>query len=167
MAKRLFLALYPPPALIKAIECSIRLPIDCKPVDAENYHVTLVFLGLVEPGVQIEICRSMAQVTSPPFFVQFRQITHWTRPNILCLTDLKANSALLNVVNQIKKNVEQLGVLVDRRPYQAHLTVAKGALRPYSACIGNFSWQVESFCLLESVNTSFGVRYDVIQTWDF
>lgn len=167
MAKRLFLALYPPAPLMKTIERTIRLPIDCKPVAVENYHVTLVFLGLVEPRVQIEICRSMAQVTSPPFSVQFRQIKHWTRPKTLCLTDEKANSALLNVVNQMKKSVEQLGILVDRRPYQAHLTVAKGALRPYSACVDNLSWQVESFCLLESVNASSGVRYDVIQTWDF
>gem|GEM_PF-5863163 len=51
MAKRLFLAICPPMSLTQTIAQSIRLPIDCRPVPAENYHVTLVFLGLVEPEV--------------------------------------------------------------------------------------------------------------------
>jgi len=167
MAKRLFLAVCPPMSLTQTIEQSIRLPIDCRPVAVENYHVTLVFLGLVEPELQVEICRSMTQVTSTPFTVQFRQITHWEKPKVLCLTDAKANVALLNVVTQIKKGVEKLGVSVERRPYQAHLTIAKGALRPHFAPVNGISWQVESFCLLESIGVSSGVRYNVIQTWNF
>jgi len=167
MAKRLFLAVCPPMSLTQTIERSIRLPLDCRPVAAENYHVTLLFLGLVEPGVQVEICRSMAQVRSTPFIVQFRQITHWEKPKVLCLTDLKANVALLNVVTQIKKGVEKLGVSVERRPFQAHLTVAKGALRPHLGTVNGISWPVESFCLLESIVVASGVRYDVIQKWDF
>lgn len=167
MAKRLFLAVCPPMSLTQTIEQSIRLPLDCRPVAAENYHVTLLFLGLVEPGVQVEICRSMAQVRSTPFIVQFRQITHWEKPKVLCLTDLKANVALLNVVTQIKKGVEKLGVSVERRPFQAHLTVAKGALRPHLGTVNGISWPVESFCLLESIVVASGVRYDVIQKWDF
>jgi 2'-5' RNA ligase len=167
MAKRLFLAVCPPMSLTQTIEQSIRLPIDCRPVAVENYHVTLVFLGLVEPELQVEICRSMTQVTSTPFTVQFRQITHWEKPKVLCLTDAKANVALLNVVTQIKKGVEKLGVSVERRPYQAHLTIAKGALRPHFAPVNGISWQVESFCLLESICVSSGVRYNVIQTWNF
>jgi len=167
MAKRLFLAICPPMSVTQTIERSIKLPIDCRPVAAENYHVTLVFLGLVEPGVQLEICRSMAQVTSPPFTVQFRQITHWKKPKVLCLTDSKANGALLNVVTQIKKSVEKLGVSVERRPFQAHLTVAKGVLRPHVDSVSRISWPVESFCLLESISVSSGVRYAIIQRWDF
>ena len=167
MAKRLFLAVCPPMSLTQTIERSIRLPLDCRPVAAENYHVTLLFLGLVEPGVQVEICRSMAQVRSTPFIVQFRQITHWEKPKVLCLTDSKANAALLNVVTQIKKGVEKLGVSVERRPFQAHLTVAKGALRPHLGTVNGISWPVESFCLLESIVVASGVRYDVIQKWDF
>ncbi|MDP7537687.1 MAG: RNA 2',3'-cyclic phosphodiesterase [Methylococcales bacterium] len=167
MAKRLFLAVCPPMSLTQTIEQSIRLPIDCRPVAVENYHVTLVFLGLVEPELQVEICRSMTQVTSTPFTVQFRQITHWEKPKVLCLTDAKPNAALLNVVTQIKKGVEKLGVSVERRPYQAHLTIAKGALRPHFAPVNGISWQVESFCLLESIGVSSGVRYNVIQTWNF
>ena len=167
MAKRLFLAICPPMSLTQTIAQSIRLPIDCRPVAAENYHVTLLFLGLVEPELQVEICRSMAQVTSTPFTVQFRQITHWEKPKVLCLTDSKANAALLNVVTQIKKGVEKLGVSVERRPFQAHLTVAKGVLRPHFDTVSRISWPVESFCLLESIGVSSGVRYDVIQKWDF
>ncbi|MDG2364036.1 MAG: RNA 2',3'-cyclic phosphodiesterase [Methylococcaceae bacterium] len=167
MAKRLFLAICPPMSLTQTIAQSIRLPIDCRPVPAENYHVTLVFLGLVEPEVQVEICRSMAQVQSTPFTVQFRQITHWEKPKVLCLTDSKANGALLNVVTQIKKSVEKLGVSVERRPFQAHLTVAKGVLRPHVDAVNRISWQVDSFCLLESISVSPGVRYAVIQKWDF
>jgi len=167
MAKRLFLAICPPMSLTQTIAQSIRLPIDCRPVPAENYHVTLVFLGLVEPELQVEICRSMAQVTSTPFTVQFRQITHWEKPKVLCLTDSKVNGALLNVVTQIKKSVEKLGVSVERRPFQAHLTVAKGVLRPHVDAVNRISWQVDSFCLLESISVSPGVRYAVIQKWDF
>ena len=167
MAKRLFLAICPPMSLTQTIAQSIRLPIDCRPVPAENYHVTLVFLGLVEPEVQVEICRSMAQVQSTPFTVQFRQITHWEKPKVLCLTDSKANGALLNVVTQIKKSVEKLGVSVERRPFQAHLTVAKGVLRPHVDAVNRISWQVDSFCLLESICVSSGVRYEVIQKWNF
>jgi len=167
MAKRLFLAVCPPMSLTQTIEQSIRLPLDCRPVAAENYHVILLFLGLVEPGVQVEICRSMAQVTSPPFTVQFRQITHWEKPKVLCLTDSKVNVELLNLVTQIKQGVEKLGVSVERRPFQAHLTVAKGVLRAHVDSVNGISWPVESFCLLESIVVASGVRYDVIQKWDF
>jgi 2'-5' RNA ligase len=167
MTKRLFFAICPPSPLCQIIKQSITLPVESRPVAPENYHVTLVFLGLMDSELTVEICRRMGQVKSAPFLLQFRQITHWQKPKVLCLTDPESNESLIKLVFQIKTIVEQLGVPIETRSFQAHLTVAKKVLRPSFSEVNRIAWNAESFCLFESVSVSTGFSYNVIQKWCF
>ena len=58
------------------------------------------------------------------------------------------------------------GLPVERRPYQAHMTLARkfsASLPPAEAPA--IDWDVGSFCLVQSVNSDNGVSYRVLRSW--
>jgi len=167
--KRLFFALWPNNETRKQID-KINQSISSeglKRVKCENLHVTLVFLGNVDAESEAMIRQCMKNISAQPFTIQFDQLSFWRKPRILCLTTQQYDQQLLVLVDALKRELEQCGMVMEDRPYKPHITLARKALRLIDMDIKPIKWQAHSFCLVESLSAPDGVHYQVLQRWNF
>jgi 2'-5' RNA ligase len=165
--KRLFFGLEPESTtclqcanIIQAIDNS-----NCQPVIVANLHVTLVFLGAVNPGTEAELINRVKAITGAKITISFDQLSYWKQPRTLCLTIARANLTLLALVEQLSTLAQQLKIPLDARPYQPHVTLARKVRQPVRLTFEPIIWQADAFCLYESCSTGHGVAYRVIERW--
>ena len=167
--KRLFFALWPANETRKQID-KINQSINSKglkKVKCDNLHVTLIFLGNVDAESEALIRQSMKNISVQPFALYFDQLALWRKPRILCLATQQYDQQLLTLVDAIKKELEQCSLIMEDRIYKPHITLARKARRLIDINVQPIEWQVQSFCLVESLSTPRGVHYQVLQRWDF
>ena len=169
--QRLFFALWPEPAAQRALYAQVRavLPHGAgRLVVPENLHLTLVFLGVVDEDRRhcLEAAAAAAAVRSRRFSLEFDVAGYWPRPRVLWFGCSRPPQALLDLVAALQSGVGGCGFAADRRPYAAHLTVArKLAHDPGAMAIAPVRWSVEEFVLAESQTRSDRAYYRPLQTW--
>lgn len=165
--KRLFFALDCPPAQRKAIaqwrsELGLRAG---KPVPADNFHLTLLFLGAV-PLAQInEVCEAAGKVNMPKetLKISLDRLQVWHRAGVLSLAPEQAPPALLRLVYALEQAMLPFGFEETPREFRPHLTLARDyrAPEPESATPPAFFLRAERFALFESHKG----RYRILQDW--
>ncbi|MHB2139510.1 RNA 2',3'-cyclic phosphodiesterase [Pseudomonas monsensis] len=165
--KRLFFALDCPPAQRKAIaqwrsELGLRAG---KPVPADNFHLTLLFLGAV-PLAQInEVCEAAGKVNTPKetLKISLERLQVWHRAGVLSLAPEQAPPALLRLVYALEQAMLPFGFEETPREFRPHLTLARDyrAPEPESATPPAFFLRAERFALFESHKGS----YRILQDW--
>ncbi|MBK5528938.1 RNA 2',3'-cyclic phosphodiesterase [Pseudomonas sp. TH06] len=165
--KRLFFALDCPPAQRKAIaqwraELGLRAG---KPVPADNFHLTLLFLGAV-PLAQIgEVCEGAGKVRTPgqALRISLDCLQVWHRAGVLSLAPEQAPPELLRLVYALEQAMLPFGFEETAREFRPHLTLARDyrAQAPESATPPEFFLRAERFALFESHKG----RYRVLQDW--
>ena len=166
--RRLFFALWPDNAV--RIRCdwyaSGLLGKRIRRVPADNIHLTLGFAG----SVTNETCRCLeAQaetVAVETFHLQIDHLGYWQRQRVLWMGPTHMPDELWALVTAVRDAFDACGVAVDRRAFQAHITLA----RKFSAALPAgeapaIDWPVSSFCLVQSVNSEIGVSYRVLRRW--
>ena len=167
--KRLFFALWPDETTRQKIIQFDSLLTDSrlKKVRSKNLHATLVFLGTIESEQEENIVKAVNELSASAIDIQFDQLTLWQQKRgILSLTSSFQPAALLNLVEQLKNIVLAQGVEIEKRPYTAHITLARNLKkRPELDVAPPIQWLSDSFVLVHSVSTERGVDYQVINTW--
>lgn len=149
---------------IHAINQRITLP-NVRHLKPENLHLTLLYLGLIEAGMQESIVNKASQIKVVPFAFQLDSIAHWHVPRILCLTVSKQPRAMLDLVQSLVNLVRPYPIFLHDRPYRAHVTMVRKVKQPYVLNILPIGWQASEFVLVESCSTPEGIRYEVLQSW--
>ncbi|TNB95023.1 RNA 2',3'-cyclic phosphodiesterase [Pseudomonas jessenii] len=165
--KRLFFALNCPPVQRKAIaqwrgELGLRAG---KPVPADNFHLTLLFLGAV-PLAQInEVCEAAGKVRTPaePLRIALDRLQVWHRAGILSLAPEQAPPALLRLVYALEQAMLPFGFEESPREFRPHLTLARDyrTEAPEATTPPEFFLRAERFALFESHKG----RYRILQDW--
>ncbi|UPF05998.1 RNA 2',3'-cyclic phosphodiesterase [Pseudomonas mosselii] len=103
-----------------------------KPVPAENFHVTLLFLGDVDAEQVPAICTAVDQLRRPvaPPRLLLDRLQVWPRASALVLEAQQAPAALLQLVYGLQQALLPLGVEAANREYRPHLTLCQGLSRP-------------------------------------
>lgn len=164
--KRLFFALWPDDETrlqIDALNQSIDMP--GRKLVPENLHITLVFLGNVEDDIAKAIQRDASMIQGSPITLQFDELDFWRRPRVLCLTCHRQPKNLYSLVNALTRMVAAYPVRLDKRPYRAHITLARKAQQRPMKTFRPITVHAREFALVESVSTDNGVKYEVLQTW--
>jgi 2'-5' RNA ligase len=166
--RRLFFALWPEDAV--RIRCdwyaSSLLGKRIRRVPADNIHLTLGFAG----SVTNEVCRCLeAQaetVVVEPFQLQIDHLGYWHRQRLLWMGPTHMPDELWALVTAIRDAFDFCGLQVDRRAFQAHITLARkcSAALPAGEAPA-IDWPVGSFCLVQSVNSEIGVSYRILRRW--
>ncbi len=166
-SKRLFFALDCPPAQRKAIaqwraELGLRTG---KPVPADNFHLTLLFLGAV-PLAQIgEVCEAAGNVRTPgeALRISLDRLQVWHRAGVLALAPDQAPQALLRLAYGLEQAMLPFGFEETAHEFRPHLTLARDyrAPEPESATPPEFFLRAERFALFESHKG----RYRILQDW--
>ncbi len=149
-------------------------------VDPAGMHLTLKFLGNVEPGLVDGIIEAMARPAAgaSPFSIHLSGLgvfPNERRPRVLWAGVEGGLDALRELREQIEEAVSGLGFPRERRPFSPHLTlgrvrepVSSGSLRRISAAVTSTSleptgpWLVESVQLMRSTLTPGGARYSAL-----
>jgi 2'-5' RNA ligase len=148
---------------------------DLKPVDRENIHLTLKFLGNVSTTKLEEIKSALAQVAFPPFSLEIKgagAFPNLKRMNVVWVGVGEGWSQVELVFEQTEKLLHQLGFSRETRPFSPHITVARvksGRKRDeIAAFLGHLAdesfgtFNVEGVRLKQSVLSSSGPKYSTL-----
>jgi 2'-5' RNA ligase len=141
---------------------------------AEQWHVTLVFLGEVDDAARVALKRELAGVRQAALTLRMEQVGVFERSGIL-YAEVEVSDGLLRLYEAVAAAVRRCGLEVEERPYRAHITLARARNREGRRAIEwlrqaiesreqqrvRASWSVEEFLLYESQLSPGGSRYVV------
>jgi len=148
---------------------------DLKPVEPENIHATLRFLGEVQVPLLDQVKSELAQVAFQSFQVELRGVGAFPnprRPNVVWIGITKGGDELQGIFSSLEPRLRELGFPADRKGFSPHITIGRvksGRNREalYSAIMGMSdvefgSMTVESIRLKKSTLTPKGPIYSTI-----
>ena len=163
MNTRLFLALWPDPAIRHALReqrDAWTWPRGASPVHADKLHVTLHFLGEV-PSERVPELQAGFAVPFSPFTLSIGLPKIWPH-GIAVLEPHTEPPALLELHAKLSNALVALGLQPEARAYRPHVTLARRAghaiVPPQSAPL---TWQVDGYALVESN----GGNYTVLEQY--
>jgi 2'-5' RNA ligase len=129
-------------------------------------HLTLLFLGNVERAQLDKLQAAMGAIRFVSFAFFLQQAAVWRHNRIGYVAPIDAVPELETLVVALKQAVQGVDIPFDQRGFAPHVTLLRNVERvAESRCISPVEWRVESFSLVESVLSSQGVRYRILQTW--
>ncbi|MBT4865183.1 MAG: RNA 2',3'-cyclic phosphodiesterase [Planctomycetaceae bacterium] len=151
-----------------------------KPIDADNLHLTLKFLGETELALtpQISQCVEAAAAEHESFSMQLVGLgafPHVRRPSVVWV-GLQGAEPLVEIASELERLLQPLGFEQERRAFHPHVTVARIRSKPprelatvleteQSTEFG--SADVTSVELYQSELRSAGPRYTVLSKVEF
>jgi len=99
-------------------------------IQTGNMHLTLKFLGEVDEGAVPDLKEIAADAASrvKPFRVLygvFGGFPHLSRPRVIFFEAKEGTKELAEIARLLETGVEPLGIERERRPFTAHLTLAR------------------------------------------
>ena len=138
----------------------------CKFVKPRNFHITLSFLGQVEEDKLEALLALPFEETTEHFSLKLDTPGWWKRPKVIWLAPEDYPMGLPVLVDSINGAVTGLGLTVDERPYQPHLTLARKAKRkPKLPVPEPIHWNIKDFSLVVSESEEGGSMYRVLKNW--
>ena len=168
MSHRYFFALWPDAATrdrLAAIGAQLS-PGTGKPVNRDNLHITLSFLGPRDAAVVEKLRKGAAEIQGRAFKLQLDQSGWWRKPQVAWLGTAQPPPALLELAAALNRLLTVHGIRPDDRPFAAHLTIARKVTKqPRGFAFDYVIWPISSFCLVQSRTLPAGAEYEVIATW--
>ncbi|MHC8286148.1 RNA 2',3'-cyclic phosphodiesterase [Pseudomonas sp. XS1P51] len=165
--KRLFFALNCAPAQRKAIaqwRSDLQLR-SGRPVPAENFHLTLKFLGAVAVAQIAEVCTAAANIRVPgvPLKVVLDRLDVWRRAGVLVLAPEQAPPELLRLVYALEQAMLPFGFEDAPKEFRPHLTLMRDYRVPVpeAPTPPEFFLRADDFTLFESHKG----RYRALAQW--
>lgn len=165
--KRLFFALSCPPEQQRAIaqwRSALELRMG-RPVPADNFHLTLLFLGAVGVAQIADICTAAAKVRVPGVALRLvlDRLDVWRRAGVLVLAPQQAPPELLRLVYALEQAMVPFGLEETAKEFRPHLTLMREfrAPVPESLTPPEFLLRAERFVLFESHKG----RYRALAEW--
>ncbi len=166
---RLFFALWPDEPLRQALAervAALVAPGTGRAQRPDQLHLTLEFMGSVPADRVPAVLEAAAEVRAEPFELMLDALEYWRRPQVLCLVAREIPPALGGLVQALRAELAARGFDTERRPYRAHLTLArKIARRPEFAPTDPVRWPATDFVLVESITERTGSVYRPLATW--
>jgi RNA 2',3'-cyclic 3'-phosphodiesterase len=165
--KRLFFALWPDETTRQ--QCvnvgKAVLTEHAYPVKPANIHVTLLFLGNIDPDKEERFKQALATVQVPRMTLCFDKLSFWKKPGILCLTTTELNPGIEKFVETISRVAKGLDIPANERAFKPHVTLVKKATKLTPLEFDPINWHSSSFYLVEPVRGSYGIEYRIIEEW--
>jgi 2'-5' RNA ligase len=135
-------------------------------VHPADRHITLVFLGEINPEQRACAERAAAGVHARSFELIVDRVGYWPRPRILWAGCSHTPEPLLELVQRLQQALLDCGFRPERRPYAPHITLARKARKPAEITLDKpLNWPVRSFVLMGSDLDAPPPRYRVLARW--
>lgn len=101
---------------------------DIKPVENENIHVTIRFLGEIPSAMIEKVYSEMNKIVFSPFDIEIKGLGAF--PNIRHVNVIWAGigrgaNELRNIYYQLEPNLQKLGLKPDDKGFSPHITIAR------------------------------------------
>ena len=169
---RLFFALWPDDKIRYQVAENLR----CFNIDTDksrlvsnsNLHLTLHFVGNASITEMKCLDRQARQVKAEKFDLSFDYSGYFKKPKVLWLGCRTVPQALIDLQQNLGREIAECQYTPEKRPYSPHLTVARKIYRaPEPVEITAIHWQVDRFVMVESIADLAGVRYEVAESYSF
>lgn len=138
--------------------------------DEDQLHLTLAFLGEVDPQRGEDLIEALAAVRSPPFELAVRGVGHFERkgaPSALWAA-VAPSEALERLHGRVVAACRRAGAEPDRRGFRPHVTLARlnrssppaGGWLAAHGTLAAGPWDVREFWLYESRLSPAGAQYE-------
>ena len=151
--KRLFFALWPD-AQVRSRLAALQAALPRQQgswVHPEDLHVTLQFLGPVEPAQQACIAEAAGAVRAEPFDLEIDRLDFWSRPRIVWAGVAGVPPQLDALVETLGRNLARCGFQPEKRAYRPHVTLLRKTTPIEKHALEKpIPWHVDHFVLVES-----------------
>ena len=135
-------------------------------VAVENLHLTLVFLGSIDPAFRECAERAAASLEPRAFRLDFQRLGYWPRPRVLWSAPEEAPEPLAGLASALSRALIDCGHRPERRGFGAHMTLARKVQGPFQEISHPVvAWLVDAFHLVESETRAEGPRYRILTSW--
>jgi len=147
-----------------------QLKLPFKAIPANNFHVTLAFLGQVNAQQQQNLVASAAQVSKQLFplintKLVFEHLGLFNKPKVFYLGLSHCPNWLEKLAKGLSGTAIKEGLFQENRPYCPHLSIYRKAVKTTSIHSLNISIEINSFSLYQSQSSEQGVIYQPIKTY--
>jgi 2'-5' RNA ligase len=108
-------------------------PRDVKPVEAQNFHFTLIFLGEKSDSDVSKIKYKMSEIAFEPFALTYAGVGAFPKPSsarvVWVGVDQDGGQKLSTLANDVIAKMEELGFSADK-PFSPHMTIFRAKGRP-------------------------------------
>lgn len=168
--RRLFFALWPDEAVcnrLQRIVDKLRGQLPARWVPAENFHITLAFLGPVAESGWLRLGR-IDPMWPEAFMIRLEDLRLMRRRQMVWIAPRTEPRPLLGLVDVLRAELAPLG-MVSRvnEPFCTHLTLARRVTGPWPGLspFNPIEWTIRSVNLVESVLDRSGVHYLKRNAW--
>lgn len=172
---RLFVAIRPPTAirdrLIDAMDDSPELGW----VKDDNLHLTLRFIGEVEPRHADDIAAALARIRHPPFALRIAGIGRFDRRNGGALwAGIEPKAPVAALAAKVERACTLAGLPPERRTFHPHITIARyhrrsaafaDALTARNRALASDPFEVSQFTLYQSHLSRHGAHYEAVASY--
>ena len=133
---------------------------------ADNLHMTLAFLGMVEGRRDETICRMASRLRESDFTLRLDHTGYWRRPKILWCAPSQTPQPLASLVMHLWDGLEGCGFEPKQRDYRPHVTLLRraAAVKPQQLK-SEIIWKVSHFELMWSHNKDGTLHYETLNRW--
>lgn len=139
-----------------------------RPVPAENYHLTLAFVGYV-PEARLEALKGIgAALRGAPCRLRFDALDHFRRARVLALTARECPEPLARMRERLLAALEReaFPVETEGERFVPHVTLARKVLQaPVAAEVPALEFTLREVSLIASDTSGPVSRYTVVATW--
>ena len=161
---RLFFALWPDDETRKQlaqVAAKLCLAHPSRLVPADNYHLTLAFIGEV-PGSRLpDLLKIGAMQRAPRLRITFDAAEYWASSQAVVAAAQKMSPELLKLWEQLHKNL----ALPEQPNRRAHVTLARKVAQAPVLQAMSVHWSAGSFGLYRSETSGVQSAYTVVDTW--
>jgi 2'-5' RNA ligase len=167
VAERLFFALWPGDDQRRALTRVQRAlpPHHGRDAHPDDLHITLVFLGELDPEQRACAEAAADAVQGESFVLTLNRFGCFPRPRVLWCGADEHPPPLLDLVGALNRGLDPCHIRLDRRPYSPHATLARNAPPLRSFLLdAPIPWPVDGFVLATSREGG-PPRYRVLRRW--
>jgi 2'-5' RNA ligase len=164
---RLFFALWPPLQAASALhEWAARSSRLCggRVTRRETIHLTLAFLGEVEEEKLPSVIRAGRGAGGQAHSLPIEQARYWSHNRIIWAGPNEIPAALMELAGHLKRHLEKLGLPLESRAFQAHVTLIRKVREPRELPpLPAIAWPVSEFVLVRSALSRDGSSYQTLE----
>jgi len=134
-------------------------------VRTERYHLTLAFLGEIEPRQAEAAERAAADVRVRPFRLQLDTVGHFEGPNVVWIGPQSLPPELTQLKAELDRELLRFGLPVVAGRFTPHITCMRGVREAPDVSPVRIDWAVSEFVLVKSVLKPGMSRYKIVKRW--
>jgi 2'-5' RNA ligase len=159
--KRYFFATWPPAPTAAALERWAK-ELAGRPTPAAKIHLTLAFLGAVEPEKAVLAAR---RVKAARHALPMEKAQYWKHNRIVWAGPRGTPAGVKALVEALHQELFRAEYILERRPFAAHVTLLRNAAAPRELPrLPEVEWPVQEFTLVRSaLGGAKGSVYDIVE----